>query len=100
LAAVRGHALSSEDRLRRDIIERLMCDLEVDLQTIALRYGVKAGSFAPEMRALEPLRALGMVEIDGDRLTVPTTKRAAVRLVSAVFDAYLNHGAARHAVAV
>jgi oxygen-independent coproporphyrinogen-3 oxidase len=100
LAAVRGHALSRDDRLRRDIIERLMCDLEVDLQAIALRHGVKADGFAPELHALEPLRALGMVEIDANRLTVPVTKRAAVRLVSAVFDAYLDHGSARHAVAV
>ncbi len=31
LATVRGRALTGEDRTRRDIIERLMCDLRVDL---------------------------------------------------------------------
>ncbi len=38
LATVRGVALSAEDRLRRDAIERLMCDLEADLhvQTLGL----------------------------------------------------------------
>ena len=31
LATVRGVALTADDRLRRDVIERVMCDLEVDL---------------------------------------------------------------------
>jgi oxygen-independent coproporphyrinogen III oxidase len=35
LATVRGVALKADDRLRRDVIERLMCDLEVDLEAVA-----------------------------------------------------------------
>ena len=35
LAAVRGVALTADDRLRRDLIERLMCDLVVDIEAIA-----------------------------------------------------------------
>src|SRR5208337_5106335 len=35
LATVRGIALTADDRLRRDIIERIMCDLEVDLECVA-----------------------------------------------------------------
>src|SRR5271165_3217058 len=34
LATVRGLALSADDRLRRDVIERVMCDLEVDVEAI------------------------------------------------------------------
>ena len=35
LATVRGVALRADDRLRREMIERLMCDLEVDLVAVA-----------------------------------------------------------------
>lgn len=39
LATVRGIAISDDDRLRREIIVRLMCDLTVDLPQIAARFG-------------------------------------------------------------
>ena len=39
LATVRGVALTGDDRLRRDVIERVMCDLEVDVDTIASEHG-------------------------------------------------------------
>ena len=35
LAIVRGVALTADDRLRRELIERLMCDLEVDVVALA-----------------------------------------------------------------
>jgi oxygen-independent coproporphyrinogen-3 oxidase len=38
LATVRGIALSHDDRLRRDVIERIMCDLEVDLDAVAAEH--------------------------------------------------------------
>ena len=38
LATVRGVALSADDRLRRDVIERVMCDLEVDLDAVAAEH--------------------------------------------------------------
>ena len=44
LATVRGIALTPDDRLRRDIIERVMCDLEVDLDGLAGKHGADPGS--------------------------------------------------------
>ena len=38
LATVRGVALSADDRLRRDVIERVMCDLEVDVDAVAAEH--------------------------------------------------------------
>ena len=42
LATVRGRAVTAEDRLRRAVIERLMCDLAVDLETVAADHGERA----------------------------------------------------------
>jgi len=100
LAVARGIELSDEDRLRRAIIERLMCDLAVDLDREAAPFSFAAGNFAHELKLLEPLIAQGFVVADGARLCVPPAARAAVRLVASVFDTYLQNSTAVHAVAV
>lgn len=96
LPVTRGIALSDDDKLRRGIIEKLMCFLEVDLGA----FGKTTADFPAEMEALEPLLAQGFVTIDGTVLKVPPAARAAVRLVASVFDSYLAGSKAVHAVAV
>ena len=44
LATVKGYALSGDDRLRAEIIERIMCDFGVDLDPICARHGLSASS--------------------------------------------------------
>ncbi|MDE2184040.1 MAG: oxygen-independent coproporphyrinogen III oxidase [Alphaproteobacteria bacterium] len=100
LPVARGIALSDDDRLRRAIIERLMCDLGVDLDRVAQPYGKSAADFAAELAALKPLIAQGFATFAGGRLVVPAEARAAVRLVAAAFDTYLAKSTAVHAVAV
>jgi oxygen-independent coproporphyrinogen III oxidase len=97
---VRGRSLSPEDRLRRDIIEHLMCRFEVDVNWIANAHGRDALDFTAEWEALMALADEGLCRIDDGRISVPADARAGVRIVAAVFDAYLNPAQARHAVAV
>ena len=100
LATVRGIVLDDDDRLRRDIIERLMCDLAVDLAAIARSRGRETGGFASELAALAPMREDGFVEISDERITVSEAGRPFVRAVAANFDRYFQHGQARHSMAV
>ena len=83
---VKGKQLSADDRMRRDLIERLMCDLAVDLDEVALRHGMNAEVFAPDLEKLIPLAADGLARIDGHRITVPDEVRPLVRAVAAAFD--------------
>jgi oxygen-independent coproporphyrinogen-3 oxidase len=99
-ATVRGVALSDEDRLHRDIIEAVMCNLAADLAAIARARGTTPDRFAPELARLQALAASGLVGIDGWRIAVAPEARIAVRTIAAVFDTYLEAGAARHAAAV
>ncbi len=93
LATVRGVGLTADDRLRREVIERVMCDLEVDIEAIAAEHGADA---AP----LKAAAADGMPRLEEDRLaswdgrSIAVTERGRpfVRSVAALFDAYL----ARH----
>ena len=96
LPVARGIALSADDKLRRGIIEKLMCFLAVDLAA----FGKTPEDFPSEMAALAPLMAEGFVLREGSVLRVPSQARAAVRLVASVFDTYLAGSKAVHAVAV
>ena len=100
LPTARGIALDAEDRLRRAIIDSLMCALSVDLDAVCPAHGVTADRFAAELERLQPLAADGLVTIAGGRITVTDAGRPFVRLAAAVFDAYLETGAARHSRAV
>ncbi len=96
----RGLALSEEDRVRGAIIERLMCDLRVDVAAVATRHGRSADDFAEEFDKLEPLVADGLVAIDGATVAMTPAGRPFLRLAAAAFDAYLNRGAKRYSKAV
>ncbi len=106
LPIARGLAVTDEDRLRRDVIERLMCDLKVDLGAVLARHGFPADFFAPELGRLAPLVADGLATCEGTVVEVPEAARSFTRVVCAVFDAYLAASRAaepekkRHAAAV
>lgn len=100
LPVTRGVAISSDDRLRREIIERLMCDMSVNLDAVAALNGASGDAFEPELSALSPLEADGIVRREGHRLAVTEEGRPLVRAVCAVFDRYLEAGEARHSKAV
>jgi len=94
-ATVKGLTLSEDDILRAAIIERLMCDLALDLDM----FGGTA-RFANEMAALTDLAAQGLVTLDSARIDVTQAGRPYIRIVAAVFDAWLGAAKKRHSIAV
>ncbi len=102
LATVRGCALTADDRLRRDVIERLMCDLEVDFAELAGAHGADPAPLVASLAGLARFEADGLAHWDGRRLTVSEKGRPFVRSAAALFDAYLTQDAdkPRHSQAV
>ena len=94
LASARGIQTDEDDRLRRQVIERLMCDLAVDLSDFG------PGEFGPERIDLAEMERDRLVRLDGSTLRVTETGRPFLRNVCALFDRYLNTGQARHSRAV
>jgi oxygen-independent coproporphyrinogen-3 oxidase len=91
LPVFRGVVLSAEDRLRRDVIQSLMCNGKVDRGDIEARYGIDfAEHFAAELDALEAERREGFVEMDDGGIRVVGLGRLFVRNVAMVFDEYLR----------
>lgn len=99
-ATAKGIAIDDDDRRRRAVIERLMCDFVVDLAKIEAAFGPDPEGFTSEMAALAPLVDDGLVEIDPRRVRVTESGRPFVRTVCAAFDRYLDAGRARHSRAV
>ena len=97
---VKGIALTDEDRLRRGVIERLMCDLKVDLAAETARYGETAEHFRSEIEMLEPMIADGIATVEGSIVGITEMGRPLMRTVCALFDTYLDSGIGKHSQAV
>jgi len=100
LATARGCDLTEEDRLRREIIEQLMCNLEVDLAEIAAARHRSLEDFTAEISALDSLAKHGLVQRCNGVIAVPEHARSFVRTVCAVFDTYLSNEEPRYSRAV
>jgi oxygen-independent coproporphyrinogen-3 oxidase len=91
LPVMRGIALDGDDLLRRDVIQKLMCEFRLDFRGIERRYDVSfADYFAPELNALTSLAADDLVQLSSDGLQVTPRGRMLVRIVAMVFDRRLR----------
>ena len=91
LPVVRGLALSRDDVLRRAVIMALMCQGQINYESIALGHLIDFQSyFAKEIEALAPLVVQGFVTIGPDDIEVTPTGWFFVRAVAMVFDRYLQ----------
>jgi len=96
LPVMRGVELTRDDRLRREIIQRLMCDFELDVADVEARWDLRfADAFAAEIEALAPLIADGLAAFDGRRLAVTPRGRLLVRTIAMPFDRHLREARER-----
>lgn len=100
LPVARGIALSQEDRLRRHVIERLMCDLKVDLEEACTLFGGDPSLFSGAREKLAALEEAGAISIEKQCVSIQPQWRTGARLVCAAFDAYLADGPIRHSISV
>ncbi len=86
----RGYVLTADDRLRRETIMQIMCNLVLDFDAMSARLGVDFREyFAKELASLEDLEADGLIARTDSRLTVTELGRLLVRIIAMRFDAYL-----------
>ncbi|MBL0317987.1 MAG: oxygen-independent coproporphyrinogen III oxidase [Alphaproteobacteria bacterium] len=91
-ATARGFILSNEDRIRRAIIEQLMCYFEVDLNQICTHFNISQSHFNPLLESLKPMEEDGLITWDASCIRVNPAIPQAARIVSSLFDAYLTPG--------
>jgi oxygen-independent coproporphyrinogen-3 oxidase len=96
LPTAKGIVLSDEDRLRRDVIEQIMCYLDVDLGMTSQVHGRAANMFDDVFAVTRPLLECGAIAVEGRRITVARSQKAAARVLASFFDTYLQTGVGGH----
>jgi oxygen-independent coproporphyrinogen-3 oxidase len=88
---MRGARVSREDKLRRAVINRILCHTVLLKSEIEREFSIGFDRhFAPELERLRELERDGLVRLDGDRIEVAPLGRIFIRNVAMVFDAYLK----------
>lgn len=100
LPVAKGLPFVGEDRLRGDVIERLMCDGYVDADAIGARHGAAAGWWEAALPQLQEMAVDGLLTLGGGKVAMTDKGRPLVRVAAAAFDTYLQDSTARHSVAV
>jgi oxygen-independent coproporphyrinogen-3 oxidase len=83
----RGYLVTDEDKIRRETIMRVMCDLSLDYAAMSQRLGLNfASHFERELDSLSPLEADGLVRRSPGGLEVTDTGRLFIRNIAMCFD--------------
>ncbi|MEB3284005.1 MAG: oxygen-independent coproporphyrinogen III oxidase [Candidatus Sericytochromatia bacterium] len=90
LPTVRGLRLSDDDRLRRDVINRLFCLLHVNKGLVETLFDIEFDSvFGSALEKLAPLEQDGLLRLEKRHLRVTPRGQILLRNIAMVFDAYL-----------
>ena len=93
LPIVRGLTLSRDDMVRRAVIMALMCQGQLQFESINLAWLIDFKSyFAAEMHKLQDLQTQGLVKLSDTGIEVTAMGWFFVRAVGMVFDRYLQMG--------
>jgi oxygen-independent coproporphyrinogen-3 oxidase len=91
-ATMRGFRLSDDDRLRRVVIQNLLCHGVIVKSEIEEQFGIAFDeTFAAALDKLEPCRADGLVEISPREIRATSLGRIFLRNLAMPFDAYLGN---------
>jgi oxygen-independent coproporphyrinogen-3 oxidase len=83
----KAYLVTDEDRIRRETIMRVMCDLSLDFDAMSSKLGVNfAAHFARELASLSDLEADGLVRREPRGLQVTDTGRLFIRNIAMRFD--------------
>lgn len=96
LPVTRGIVVSESERRTRAVIERLMCDFEVDLQEMADGANCGTKTFLPVISALEPLRNDGLIDVKHLVVRATPKGRPYIRNIAACFDDCLGKSEQRY----
>ncbi|PWE46764.1 oxygen-independent coproporphyrinogen III oxidase [Pseudomonas prosekii] len=91
LATNRGLLCNTDDRLRRAVIQQLICGFNLEFASIEQAFNIDfRGYFSELWPQLQEMANDGLIELDSERISVLPAGRLLVRSVCMVFDAYLE----------
>ncbi len=90
----RGLRISREDKLRREAITQIMCDLELDKAAFGKQWNIDFDShFADALEELKEMHTDGLVVLEPATIRVTEAGRVFLRNIAMAFDGYLRQQA-------
>jgi oxygen-independent coproporphyrinogen-3 oxidase len=87
----KGYLISEDDRIRRETIMRVMCDLALNFSEIGEKFGINACRyFAREIDALAGFAKDGLIRLTSFGFEVTPMGRLLIRNIAMTFDAYYH----------
>ncbi|RPI03537.1 MAG: oxygen-independent coproporphyrinogen III oxidase, partial [Ignavibacteriae bacterium] len=85
-----GYTMTPDDELRKFVIMRLMCDLELDKREVEQKFKIDFDEYFSEaLKKLEEFVPLQLLTLERDRIVVSDLGRFVLRNIAMPFDAYL-----------
>ncbi|MBS9403437.1 oxygen-independent coproporphyrinogen III oxidase [Halomonas sp. TRM85114] len=97
LPVMRGYRLNADDRLRRDVINALMCHGRIDIAAIEAAHGIDfQDTFSGALDELAEMEADGLLAIRENEIEMRPAGRLMMRNAAMAFDAYLARSEGRY----
>lgn len=91
LAVMRGMRMNEDDRIRRAVIQQLICHFALAYADIEQLFGIHfADYFTDELPRLKPMQDDGLLLVTEQGIEVLPAGRLLIRNICMVFDAYLD----------
>jgi oxygen-independent coproporphyrinogen-3 oxidase len=91
LPVVRGLTMSADDRLRKQVINQLICHFRLDIPLFEKQWGINFKKyFSAEFKQLREMEREGLLQLDPNSIMVEPKGRFLIRNICMVFDAYLQ----------
>jgi oxygen-independent coproporphyrinogen-3 oxidase len=91
LATRVGYRMTADDHIRKEVIMRVMCDMEIRKENIERQFGIVFDEyFAGAFPKLDTFVDDGLVTLQPDKILVNGMGRLVIRNIAMSFDAYLD----------
>lgn len=91
LATHVGYRMSADDHIRKEVIMKIMCDMEVTKRGIEDKFGITFDEyFGDAIQKLSPFVNDGLVSLLPEKILVRGMGRLVIRNIAMCFDAYLD----------
>ena len=90
-STILGYKMTPDDVVRKFVIMRLMCDLELDKKKVEQQFGIVFDEyFADALVKLEEFIPLKLIYLEPELIIIQDTGRFVLRNIAMCFDAYLS----------
>ena len=83
--------MTADDHIRKEVIMKIMCDMELDKGEVEKDFGIRFDEYFKEaIPKLESFVDDGLVTFRGNKIVVNGMGRLVIRNIAMCFDAYLD----------